>query len=64
MPDPKPLPPLGRAIRRTAEQRKQVATITPADVLAGRMLWHATAPAGWQGLIEAKVERTDDTARE
>lgn len=59
MPDRFPLPirrPLGKAIRRTAAERERAATITPADVLAARRLWHRTAPPGWAGLIEARLE--------
>jgi hypothetical protein len=48
--------PLGKALRRTAEERRRLATIGPADMVNARMMWHETAPDGWQRLIEARVE--------
>jgi len=60
MPDfPKPLarrPSLGKAIRRTDAERERAATITRGDVVNGRLMWMETAPEGWQGLLEARVE--------
>lgn len=60
MPDPRPRRPLGRAIRRTDAERAQAAAITPMDIVNARLLWHETAPPGWAGLIEAKVEPSEE----
>jgi hypothetical protein len=57
---PSDRPPSGRAIRRTADERRRAAEITPGDIVAGRMLWHRVAVPGWQGLVEAKVEPERD----
>jgi hypothetical protein len=58
-----PRRPIGRALRRTADERERLAEVTAADVIAARTLWHANAPPGWGALIEARPEPEGETTR-
>jgi hypothetical protein len=61
MPDQRPRPSLGRAIVRTAAERDRLVAITADDVLRARLWWPGVAPAGFEGLIEARVETPKGT---
>jgi len=45
------------ALRRSAADMDRLSEITPDDVDAARKAWKRLAPAGFQGLIDAKVAR-------
>lgn len=57
---PPPARHLGRALPRTDADLERLATITPADVHAARVLWEELAPERYRGLIEAKVDVQKD----